>query len=408
MRHFLPHSTSLKNYFLFHLQLLEESIVRLKIAKESLLNVLSHVVGAVERRHTLNILSNLKIQVSQDLLVITGSDLEVELVASLPLVEGACLQAGETTVPARKLVDICKSLPNSALVDLHISEDQRCILKSGNSRFVLGTLPAEDYPLLTTENTQGTQVSVTQRELKRLFEKTAFAMAVQDVRFYLTGTLLEIDQNQLRAVTTDGHRLALCETVASSNAAQLIQAIVPRKAVAELQRLLSVEDDQLALLIGRELLNVTITVPSRDKEQGDITVRFTTKLIDGKFPDYRRVIPRGGDKKVMIAHDVFKQSLQRVAILSNEKLRGVFLHFNADSLQLRANNPEQDEASEDLAIQYQDAALEMSFNAQYILDVLSVLDGDDVCMTMTEANQSVLVQDPTQQDQTYVVMPMRV
>ncbi|MDY6451499.1 DNA polymerase III subunit beta [Acinetobacter faecalis] len=382
--------------------------MRLKIAKESLLNVLSHVVGAVERRHTLNILSNVKIQVTNELLTITGSDLEVELVASMPLTEGACLQEGETTVPARKLVDICKSLPTAALIDFQITEDQRCILKSGNSRFVLGTLPAEDYPLLATENVQGTEVSVTQRELKRLFEKTAFAMAVQDVRFYLTGTLLEIDQTQLRAVTTDGHRLALCETAATSTATQAVQAIVPRKAVGELQRLLSVEDEQLSLLIGRELLNVTITIANRDKEQGDITVRFTTKLIDGKFPDYRRVIPRGGDKVVMIAHDVFKQSLQRVAILSNEKLRGVFLNFNADSLQLRANNPEQDEAIEDLAIQYADASLEMSFNAQYLIEVLSVLDGDDVSITMTEANQSVLVQDPTQQDQTYVVMPMRV
>ena len=382
--------------------------MRLKIAKESLLNVLSHVVGAVERRHTLNILSNVKVQVSQASLTITGSDLEVELVASTTLAEGACLQAGETTVPARKLMDICKSLPTAALIDLQITEDQRCILKSGNSRFVLGTLPAEDYPLLTTENTQGTQVAVTQRELKRLFEKTAFAMAVQDVRFYLTGTLLEIDNNQLRAVTTDGHRLALCETVASSNATQLIQAIVPRKAVGELQRLLSIEDEQLALLIGRELLNVTISIASRDKEQGNTTVRFTTKLIDGKFPDYRRVIPRGGDKNVLIAHDVFKQSLQRVSILSNEKLRGVFLNFASDTLQLRANNPEQDEAVEDLAIQYNNAPMEMSFNAQYILEVLGALDGDDVSMTMTEANQSVLVQDPAHQDQTYVVMPMRV
>ena len=382
--------------------------MRLKIAKESLLNVLSHVVGAVERRHTLNILSNLKIQVTTQALTVTGSDLEVELVASTALAEGACLQEGETTVPARKLIDICKSLPSAALVDLHITEDQRCILKSGNSRFVLGPLPADDYPLLNTENTQGTQVTVTQRELKRLFEKTAFAMAVQDVRFYLTGTLLEIDANQLRAVTTDGHRLALCETVAQSTATQPIQAIVPRKAVAELQRLLSVEDEQLSLLIGRELLNVTINMSSRDKEQADIIVRFTTKLIDGKFPDYRRVIPRGGDKVVMIAHDVFKQSLQRVAILSNEKLRGVFLNFNADSLQLRANNPEQDEAIEDLVIQYADSPLEMSFNAQYLIEVLGVLDGDDVSMTMTEANQSVLVQDPAHTDQTYVVMPMRV
>ena len=382
--------------------------MRLKIAKESLVNVLSHVVGAVERRHTLNILSNVKIQTTQQALTITGSDLEVELVASTTLSEGACLEVGETTVPARKLVEICKSLPTAALIDLQITEDQRCILKSGNSRFVLGTLPAEDYPLLTTDNSQGTQVQVTQRELKRLFEKTAFAMAVQDVRFYLTGTLLEIDQNQLRTVTTDGHRLALCEVLALSTATSSIQAIVPRKAVGELQRLLSIEDEQLTLLIGRELLNVTINTPSRDKEQGDITVRFTTKLIDGKFPDYRRVIPRGGDKHVLIAHDVFKQSLQRVAILSNEKLRGVFLNFSQDTLQLRANNPEQDEASEDLVIQYQDAPLEMSFNAQYILDVLSVLDGDDVRMSMTEANQSVLVQDPAHPDQTYVVMPMRV
>ncbi len=177
--------------------------------------------------------------------------------------------------------------------------------------------------------------------------------------------------------------LPFVKFLASSSSSQLVQAIVPRKAVGELQRLLSIEDEQLTLLIGRELLNVTINTPSRDKEQGDITVRFTTKLIDGKFPDYRRVIPRGGDKHVLIGHDVFKQSLQRVAILSNEKLRGVFLNFNQDSLQLRANNPEQDEAIEDLAIQYQNTPLEMSFNAQYLLDVLGVLDGDDVNMSMT-------------------------
>lgn len=382
--------------------------MRLKIAKESLVNVLSHVLGAVERRHTLNILSNVKIQASDSALTITGSDLEVELVASTELAAGACVQAGESTVPARKLMDICKSLPSAALIDLHITEDQRCVIKSGNSRFVLGTLPADDYPLLTHDHSQGTQVNVTQRELKRLFEKTSFAMAVQDVRFYLTGTLLEIDQQQLRAVTTDGHRLALCEMAAQSNAENTMQAIVPRKAVNELQRLLSVEDQPLTLWIGRELLNVTIEIASRDKEQAAIHVRFTSKLIDGKFPDYRRVIPRGGDKNVQIPHDAFKQSLQRVAILSNEKLRGLFLSFSTDSVQLRANNPEQDEAVEDLAIQYQDAAIEMSFNAQYLLDVLGVLDGDDVSMTMSEANQSVLIQDASYPDQTYVVMPMRV
>lgn len=382
-------------------------IVRLQINKESLVNVLSHVVGVVERRHTINILSNVKLQVSQQALTVTGSDLEVELIASAELADGACLQAGEGTVPARKLMDICKSLPSGAMIDLKITEDQRCILTSGNSKFVLGTLKAEDYPLLTTEQIRGTEVAIEQRELKRLFEKTAFAMAVQDVRFYLTGTLLEIEQNQVRAVTTDGHRLALCETQARSNVEQELQAIIPRKAVAELQRLLSVDDGELVLRLGQELFQVILRVASKDKEQADIEIRFTTKLINGKFPDYRKVIPRHGDKSVTLQHDVLRQSLQRVAILSNEKLHGVFLIFNNDNLQLRANNPEQDEASEDLVIQYPFEPLEMSFNAQYLIHILDVLDGEDVHLTMSETNSAVLVQDPTSTSQTYVVMPMR-
>ncbi|MFB2539170.1 MULTISPECIES: DNA polymerase III subunit beta [unclassified Acinetobacter] len=381
--------------------------MHLKIAKETLLQVISHVMGAVERRHTLNILSNIKVQVNPQQLTVTGSDLEVELVAHVELATGACVQAGESTIPARKLMDICKSLPNQAIVDLQVTEDQRCILTSGQSRFVLGTLSAEDYPLLSNEQSQGKNVTVAQGDLKRLFEKTAFAMAVQDVRFYLTGTLLEIEQNQLRAVTTDGHRLALCEVDAQSDAEQAVQAIVPRKAVNELQRLLAVDDQQLSVLIGKEFLNVSIELPAKEKESA-VHVRFTTKLIDGKFPDYRRVIPKGGDKIAQLAHDAFKQSLQRVAILSNEKLRGIFLQFNVDNLQLRANNPEQDEAIEDFAMNYQGESMEMSFNAQYLVDVLNALDGEDVQMQMTESNQSVLMRDPNQPNQTYVVMPMRV
>lgn len=238
--------------------------MHLKIAKETLLQVLSHVMGAVERRHTLNILSNIKLQVAEQQLTVTGSDLEVELVAFVGLDAGACVQAGESTIPARKLMDICKSLPSQALIDLQVTEDQRCILTSGQSRFLLGTLPAEDYPLLASEQAHGIQVSVAQRDLKRVFEKTAFAMAVQDVRFYLTGTLLEIQAEQLRAVTTDGHRLALCEVAAQAQTNDAVQAIVPRKAVNELQRLLSVDEQPLSLLIGREFLNVTIALPVKE------------------------------------------------------------------------------------------------------------------------------------------------
>lgn len=381
--------------------------MRLKISKEQLLNVLSHVLGAVERRHTLNILSNIKFQVTAQQLTITGSDLEVELVASTSLEAGACVEAGETTVPARKLADICKSLPNAALIDLQVTSDQRCILKSGNSRFVLGTLPAEEYPLLASSGVvQGETVEVAQTELKKLLDKTAFAMAVQDVRFYLTGTLIEAGEGKLRAVTTDGHRLALSETAAVVNNNNTLQAIVPRKAVGELQRLLTQDDHQLSLVIGRELMNVIIQIASKDNH--DVTVQFTTKLIDGKFPDYRRVLPRHGNKIVIVDHDVFRQSLQRVAILSNEKLRGVFLTFKNNELQLRANNPEQDEAVDDVAIQYQGESLEMSFNAQYLLDVLSVLNGETVQLTLSEANASALVQDPLVESNLYVVMPMRV
>ncbi len=385
--------------------------MRLKISKDLLLNVLSHVVGAVERRHTLSILSNIKLQVTEQQLTVTGSDLEVELVASAQLNSGACLQAGETTVPARKLVDICKSLPSAALIDLQVTDDQRCILKSGNSRFVLGTLPAEDYPLLAVDGlVAGESVQVAQSELKKLLDKTAFAMAVQDVRFYLTGTLIEVEAGQLRAVTTDGHRLALSETSAVFEGSNTLQAIVPRKAVGELQRLLTVDEQLLTLIIGRELMNVSITLSGRDKEKegNDIEVRFTTKLIDGKFPDYRRVLPRHGTKIVLINHDLFRQSLQRVSILSNEKLRGVFLVFKNNELQLKANNPEQDEAVEDLAISYEGDSLEMSFNAQYLLDVMGVLTGDQVQLTLSEANASALVQDPTTNSSLYVVMPMRV
>jgi DNA polymerase-3 subunit beta len=381
--------------------------VRLKISKEVLLNVLSHVVGAVERRHTLNILSNIKLQVTEQQLIVTGSDLEVELVASTALSSGACVEAGQTTVPARKLVDICKSLPNAALIDIQVTPDQRCILKSGNSRFVLGTLPADDFPLLASEGVvQGETVQVAQADLKKLLDKTAFAMAVQDVRFYLTGTLIEAGEGKLRAVTTDGHRLALSETDAQLNSPQTLQAIVPRKAVNELQRLLTLDEHQLTLIIGRELMNVKIKLNYKDSHE--VEVHFTTKLIDGKFPDYRRVLPRNGNKIVTIEHALFRQSLQRVAILSNEKLRGVFLTFKENELQLRANNPEQDEAVDDLAIQYSGESMEMSFNAQYLLDVLGALSGDTVQLTLSEANASSLIQDPAAAHSVYVVMPMRV
>ncbi len=389
--------------------------MKLKITKDLFLRALSQVSSAVERRHTLPILSNLKLEVTLTHLTLTASDLEVELVAVVPLPDGACLEAGATTLSARKLMDICKSLPSAALIDLQTADDRRCQLKSGNSRFMLGTLPAEDFPLLSGGSNDslnnGTRLQVDQRALKRLLDKTAFAMAIQDVRFYLTGMLFEASEAQLRTVTTDGHRLAMFETAAVLEGGQSVQAIVPRKGVLELQRLLGAEESQLSILVGREFLSVTLTQQNKAQEGQqtvDIEIRFTTKLIDGKFPDYRRVIPKNGDKVMQVALDEFKQTLQRVAILSNEKLRGVFLQLNNHNMQMRANNAEQDEAVEDLLISYQGAPLEMSFNAQYLLDIINVIEGSTLQMTLSDANASALVQDPSENGAVYVVMPMRV
>jgi DNA polymerase-3 subunit beta len=389
--------------------------MKLKITKDLFLRALSQVSSAVERRHTLPILSNLKLEVTLTHLTLTASDLEVELVAVVPLPEGACLEVGSTTLSARKLMDICKSLPSAALIDLQSTDDRRCQLKSGNSRFMLGTLPAEDFPLLSGGSSDslnsGTRLQVDQRALKRLLDKTAFAMAVQDVRFYLTGMLFEASESQLRTVTTDGHRLAMFETPAVLEGSQSVQAIVPRKGVLELQRLLGTEESQLSILVGREFLSVTLiqqNKPHEGQEIVDIEIRFTTKLIDGKFPDYRRVIPKNGDKVMQVALDEFKQTLQRVAILSNEKLRGVFLQLNDHNMQMRANNAEQDEAVEDLLINYQGAPLEMSFNAQYLLDIINVFEGSTLQMTLSDANASALVQDPSENGAVFVVMPMRV
>jgi DNA polymerase-3 subunit beta len=386
--------------------------MKLKITKDLFLRALSQVSSAVERRHTLPILSNLKLDVTQSHLTLTASDLEVELVAVIPLPEGACIEAGATTLSARKLMDICKSLPAAALIDLQSTDDRRCQLKSGSSRFMLGTLPAEDFPLLNGglgDASAGTKLQIDQRDLKRLLDKTAFAMAVQDVRFYLTGMLFEASEGLLRTVTTDGHRLAMLEATAVLEGSASVQAIVPRKGVLELQRLLGTDENQLSILLGREFLSVALTQAGKDAQaSSDIEIRFTTKLIDGKFPDYRRVIPKNGDKVMQVALDEFKHTLQRVAILSNEKLRGVFLQLNDHNMQMRANNAEQDEAVEDLHINYSGTPLEMSFNAQYLLDILNVLDGETFQMTLSDANASALVQDPAAGGATYVVMPMRV
>ncbi len=362
------------------------------VSREALLKPLQLVAGVVERRQTLPVLSNILINLSDDnQLSLTGTDLEVEIVARIPLEQPS--EGGELTVPARKFVDICRSLPDDAEIKI-VEENQRVILKSGRSRFTLSTLPAADFPNVE-QGVGDLQFSCEQHDIKRLIDRTSFAMAQQDVRYYLNGMLWEVQQGQLRAVATDGHRLAMCTRAISVESAETIQAILPRKGVVELSRLLD-GNGEVNVILGANHIRVSTE-----------TYTFTSKLVDGKFPDYDRVLPRGGNKFIFGSRTELRQAFGRTAILSNEKYRGVRLLLTDGLLTIVANNPEQEEAEEQVVVDYSGDQLEIGFNVSYLQDVCGVLSSDNVKMTLLDSNSSALLEEPEEGDSVYVVMPMR-
>lgn len=366
--------------------------MKLSISRDQLLKPLQQVCGVVEKRQTLPVLANVLLEVDGSKLALTGTDLEVELIAKAEL-DGE-VGEGEITVPARKLLDICKSLPPSAEIELN-QEGLKLTLKSGKSRFTLTTLPANEFPNLE-EGVGAFSFAISQKALKKLIDKTAFAMAQQDVRYYLNGMLFEVTANRLRAVSTDGHRLAMCDAEARTESSDRMQVIVPRKGIHELARLLLDEDEEVVVTLGTNHIRVVV---------GNVT--FTSKLIDGKFPDYERVLPKGGDKVLLANREELRQSLQRASILSNEKYRGIRLNLTPDLLRIQANNPDQEEAEEDVGVEYTGGPLEIGFNVQYLLDVLSVLESPTVKLILGDANSSALAHDADSSAALYVVMPMR-
>jgi len=368
--------------------------MKFSISREALIKPLNLVAGVVERRQTLPILANVQLVLNGQELALTGTDLEVELIGRVQLPEGAVQQTGEITIPAKKLVDICKALPDGSDISIQLDE-QKLVMKSGRSRFQLSTLPANDFP--SVEQAKGGQVfSLKQGELKRLIERTSFAMAQQDVRYYLNGMLLELSSGHLRLVATDGHRLAMATYLGDINVDQVVQVIVPRKGVVELARLLINEEEQAEVIVGSNHIRVVTT---------DFT--FTSKLIDGKFPDYERVLPRSSTKVVLGARADLRQAFARTAILSNEKYRGIRMLLTNGELRIVANNPEQEEAEETVAVDYQGDNLEIGFNVSYLLDVLSAIHGETAKFSLSDANSSVLVEEADGGNCQYVVMPMR-
>jgi DNA polymerase III subunit beta len=365
--------------------------MKLTAAREDLLAPLQSVIGVVERRQTMPVLANVLLAARDNRLSITGTDLEVELVATSQV---SVSQSGDITVPGRKLLDIFRSLPEKTSVTLS-TEGERVSIRAGRSRFTLSSLPAAEFPLVEEINAQQT-LTVAQGEFRRLIDKTHFSMAQQDVRYYLNGLLLETDGKSLRAVATDGHRLAICEMALSGkDKSTTQQVIVPRKGVLELQRILGTDGD-IQLAVGTNHVRAQI---------GDI--RFTSKLIDGRFPEYGRVIPASPPRMVEADREVLRQALQRTAILSNEKYRGIRLTARPDLLTLQAHNPEQEEAEDSVEVSYKGEEVEIGFNVNYLLDALSAVEGDKVEIGLTDSNSSCLIHAPGTSHTRYVVMPMR-
>lgn len=365
--------------------------MKFAISRETLLRPLQVIGGVVEKRQTLPILSNVLIIAEHGKLTLVGTDLEVELKATTTAEIG---EEGEITVPARKFGDICRTLPESAVIEF-LMEGDKATIRSGRSRFSLSTLSATEFPV--TEAGKGAfRFEIAPSALRSLIDQTHFCMANQDVRYYLNGMLLEIKSGILRAVATDGHRLAISETECAGVATEDRQVIIPRKGVLELGRLLVDDEVPCTVEVGNSHIKVMV---------GDVVM--TSKLVDGRFPDYERVIPRGGDKLIQADRALLRQALVRTSILSNEKYRGIRLQFGTNLVKATVNNPEQEEAEEEIQVDYTGPEFEIGFNVSYLLDALNVIKEEQVLMTMSDSNSSCLVTGLEDKKSRYVVMPMR-
>lgn len=367
--------------------------MKISIARENLLKVLQTVGGVVEKRHTMPILGNLLFQVSNQTLIVTASDLEIETRAQTPL-ESSDTEQFSITLPALKLINIVRSLPDGLTINMDFEQD-RCNLTAGRSKFKLSTLDAEGFPTLDLSQTD-LSFELPQKRLKQLMQHSSFAMASQDVRFYLNGMLFDLGNNQLRVVATDGHRLSTCFTDIELEGAPT-QAILPRKGVLELAKLIQDSDDAVEFSLAKNYLMVRV----------DSTL-FTCKLVDGRFPDYRRVIPENNDQFVQTDRDLLKSLLQRASILSNDKYKGIRLQLSSNLLAVNASNNEKDESHEDMAIDYAGAEMEIGFNVGYLLDVLNTMSDDLVVLKFKDANSSCLISSETDACTCqHVIMPMR-
>lgn len=366
--------------------------MKLTISKETLLEQLTHVVGAVEKKHTSKILENILIIATENNLKLVGTDLEIEMSSEFPT---QAEEAGQITAPARKLFEICKALPADCFVVFE-TEGDRLHIKGLRSRFELATLPADEYPLLDDIPIQN-EITIPEKDLKTLLEKVSFSMANQDVRYYLNGLLLEFSNNKLLSVSTDGHRLAISEFNTDNSSEANLKIIVPRKGILELTRLLDSSSE----------LPVTLQISDNHIRVHKDNIRFTSKLIDGKYPDYQAAIPANSNHVIELDREQFKSTLSRVSILSNEKFRGIRLRLLDGTMTLHSNNPENESAEEEIDINYSGELFEIGFNVTYLLEAVNHLEGTIVNLELSTPDSSALLLSPDDTNTRYVVMPIR-
>ncbi len=370
--------------------------MKLSIERSALLKALSHVQSVVEKRNTIPILSNVQIEAADGRLALTATDLDLAIVEETP---AAIEQAGATTVPAHVLHDIVRKLPEGADVELAL-EDQRLRLRAGRSRFTLACLPREDFPVMSVGELPH-RFTLPAADLKRLVDKTRFAISTEETRYYLNGIYFHVTGGDggemLRAVATDGHRLARVEHPAPAGAAGMAGVIVPRKTVLEIRKLIDEFDGE-----------IEISLSDTKIRYGFDSAVVTSKLIDGTFPDYTRVIPTGNDRRLVVSAADFAEAVDRVATISSEKSRSVKLSLEAERIVLTVNSPESGTATEEVAAAYAGEPMEIGFNARYLLDILDQIEGGTVELLLNDAASPTVMKDSEDDSALYVLMPMRV
>lgn len=368
--------------------------MKLKISREALLKPLQFATGAVERRHTLPILSHVLLIINENKLTLIGTDLEVELSGTLDL-GNESKKNHELTLPGKKFLDICRALPENSILEL-VEENNRVVIGAGRSKFTLATLPAAEFPR-TPEQQSIMEFNIPQNELRSLLEKTSFAIPQQDVRQYLNGLLLEVKDGSIQALATDGHRLALNAVKLQTSENTFAQIIIPRKGVLELLRLLENSEDQVLISLNNNFISI----------KGD-DFSLTSKLISGKFPNYSKIIPKKGDKAIILNRELLKQTLVRVGILSNEVFRSARFQLRPEMLRLTANNPEHEEAIEELPIAYQGENLDTIFNINYIIDILNSCNSENIQFSLKDSESGAIIEEVAENSNSlYVLMPIK-